>query len=665
MCMVMSKYQYKMPALDSYISIENANGKDVRNVLCEHSVLDGDLCTTVTENAFSELVHQEKLTVVDLYLIDKYICSIENITSDMPLDIKIKLISEIISYTRKESVFSTTFCEHEKLICDISIKPHVIKTVSNCRYVEYVSEKYSSFPKWSFGIHSKDTNNTFLIGYLTLDTRYGFLTLCDCNHKMPCLVLKGSEVDIDGLIDTFVIIKDFRIVTEIFNEENVPCLECICVRFEDIVVLNSSAKHLVHCSPEKNFKYQTSFKLVRKSMVVFGRSKGSECWLQIEVTQNNINVINEQAFLILTQNYITYAVTFKEGHSYTLFHNDDLKETRHPELSRISKHIIYLLNERGAHFQIRQEPKIQQEVLSVTECKNYVLNNDSLVTFEGVLETKCFVDKLHSRVRKITDIYGYGTPTSKTHVLRFSYSDENDIRQNLDCFLSNWENIVMPLGLVNQMRVIVKNVVPQSSKYLKATALTSFEIVGYEPEVEFQTINLNEDDVFNWGPSCFLGLGGNIPKNVSIWGRVHQVQIISLELSSLCKKCSKQFDTMEMCMKCQTFDRFTEFSALLEVDDIYGESNVYVKKLTFLKLLLNLQEKEFSSFCKEIVNESYKFNISNGTSSNTPLAEAITAFLKVFNKSMNVWELKCRKSWDDPKPEDMKPFWVYLDGRRV
>ncbi|CAH1959559.1 unnamed protein product [Acanthoscelides obtectus] len=493
----------------------------------------------------------------------------------MPLDIKIKLISEIISYTRKESVFSTTFCEHEKLICDISIKPHVIKTVSNCRYVEYVSEKYSSFPKWSFGIHSKDTNNTFLIGYLTLDTRYGFLTLCDCNHKMPCLVLKGSEVDIDGLIDTFVIIKDFRIVTEIFNEENVPCLECICVRFEDIVVLNSSAKHLVHCSPEKNFKYQTSFKL------------------------------------------------------------------------------------------IRQEPKIQQEVLSVTECKNYVLNNDSLVTFEGVLETKCFVDKLHSRVRKITDIYGYGTPTSKTHVLRFSYSDENDIRQNLDCFLSNWENIVMPLGLVNQMRVIVKNVVPQSSKYLKATALTSFEIVGYEPEVEFQTINLNEDDVFNWGPSCFLGLGGNIPKNVSIWGRVHQVQIISLELSSLCKKCSKQFDTMEMCMKCQTFDRFTEFSALLEVDDIYGESNVYVKKLTFLKLLLNLQEKEFSSFCKEIVNESYKFNISNGTSSNTPLAEAITAFLKVFNKSMNVWELKCRKSWDDPKPEDMKPFWVYLDGRRV
>ncbi|CAH1959562.1 unnamed protein product [Acanthoscelides obtectus] len=324
MCMVMSKYQYKMPALDSYISIENANGKDVRNVLCEHSVLDGDLCTTVTENAFSELVHQEKLTVVDLYLIDKYICSIENITSDMPLDIKIKLISEIISYTRKESVFSTTFCEHEKLICDISIKPHVIKTVSNCRYVEYVSEKYSSFPKWSFGIHSKDTNNTFLIGYLTLDTRYGFLTLCDCNHKMPCLVLKGSEVDIDGLIDTFVIIKDFRIVTEIFNEENVPCLECICVRFEDIVVLNSSAKHLVHCSPEKNFKYQTSFKLVRKSMVVFGRSKGSECWLQIEVTQNNINVINEQAFLILTQNYITYAVTFKEGHSYTLFHNDDL-----------------------------------------------------------------------------------------------------------------------------------------------------------------------------------------------------------------------------------------------------------------------------------------------------------------------------------------------------
>ncbi|VEN63598.1 unnamed protein product [Callosobruchus maculatus] len=151
-------------------------------------------------------------------------------------------------------------------------------------------QKNRSYPKWSFGIHSKETHTTLLLGYLTLDSRYGFLTLRDSSHKMPCIVFKESEKAVGSLIDTYVMLKDYRIITEIFNEENVPCLEYICVKFEDIVILHSLAKVLIQYPPPGNCKYHTSFRLVRKSMVVFGETKGSECWLQIEITQKNEDI---------------------------------------------------------------------------------------------------------------------------------------------------------------------------------------------------------------------------------------------------------------------------------------------------------------------------------------------------------------------------------------
>ncbi|VEN50111.1 unnamed protein product [Callosobruchus maculatus] len=259
MCIVLSKYQYKMPSLGSQVSIQKANGQRDKNILCEHSVLEGDLSCTVIKNEFSELVHSQKLSVVDIFLIDKYICSMINISSDIPPDIKVKIITSIIVHTMQKYGSNMTHCEHEKSACDVIIKPHIIKTVNDCHYVEYVSKKYRSYPKWSFGIHSKETHTTLLLGYLTLDSRYGFLTLRDSSHKMPCIVFKESEKAVGSLIDTYVMLKDYRIITEIFNEENVPCLEYICVKFEDIVILHSLAKVLIQYPPPGNCKYHTSF----------------------------------------------------------------------------------------------------------------------------------------------------------------------------------------------------------------------------------------------------------------------------------------------------------------------------------------------------------------------------------------------------------------------
>lgn len=63
------------------------------------------------------------------------------------------------------------------------------------------------------------------------------------------------------------------------------------------------------------------------------------------------------------------------------------------------------------------------------------------------------------------------------------------MNDGLIIYLSNWIKRLMPIGLVPDMRVIVKNVLA-NSKYIKPTVFTSFEIVAYEPKVPFQTVNL-------------------------------------------------------------------------------------------------------------------------------------------------------------------------------
>lgn len=77
---------------------------------------------------------------------------------------------------------------------------------------------------------------------------------------------------------------------------------------------------------------------------------------------------------------------------------------------------------------------------------------------------------------------------SKTHQLVFCYM--SGYEKFLDCYLNDWQHILMPFGLIPDMRVKVKNVLAQSRKYLKATIFTTFELIDYEPKMPFNTVNL-------------------------------------------------------------------------------------------------------------------------------------------------------------------------------
>lgn len=61
---------------------------------------------------------------------------------------------------------------------------------------------------------------------------------------------------------------------------------------------------------------------------------------------------------------------------------------------------------------------------------------------------------------------------------------------SLNVYLNNWKSLALPYGLVPNMRVIVSNVVSQKGIYYKSTILTSFQVICYNPDFEFQSAYL-------------------------------------------------------------------------------------------------------------------------------------------------------------------------------
>lgn len=114
------------------------------------------------------------------------------------------------------------------------------------------------------------------------------------------------------------------------------------------------------------------------------------------------------------------------------------------------------------------------------------------VVLLGYLNRLSLISNRWKKLRLIADFRIYKFKTwhfsdlgIEIHTVAFS----NDMNDGLIIYLSNWIKRLMPIGLVPDMRVIVKNVLA-NSKYIKPTVFTSFEIVAYEPKVPFQTVNL-------------------------------------------------------------------------------------------------------------------------------------------------------------------------------
>nr|XP_023022155.1 uncharacterized protein LOC111510464 isoform X1 [Leptinotarsa decemlineata] len=663
-----------LPQVGARISFKNAHKISSTYVPCTTSELKGVPVEKFQPNAFVKFVESHRLGAQDLVTIGAVIGLLENNFQDLGPEIRetivlslLKILLRLFSIpTKADHVCLNKHISHLDLIC-----------INSCRHVEIQSSKYREFPHWSFGVHPKPRKHSLLFGLVILQDLYGFLMLKDSLYQVVCIFTNATPENIQSIVDSYVLIRNYKLITEIYKESDVPNLECILVDFQDVVKVFSSQKNEVSLyyfnSSAKRLKYNYSleFQLVKKSMICIGENKRPECRLYISITKRNYTNHNEFAFLILPSDYIRITIYLKEGRSYKLSHGTVLKEPTCSELTRLYKCKIYEISNNEAYFELLDNEKDPEKLLTVEECKKFVTRSSELVSFSGVLKQKRFANKLSSRIPRRTTVYGFGTPGSNNHQLVFSCR-ENNTEVYLDCYLNDWENILMPLGLIPQIRLIIRNVQPQSKKYLKATALTSLEIQAYEPLIEFRTANLFGEFELDWGPKFFLGHGNKIPFSVIVWGRVLSVQILSIKMTNRCKDCRYINECPGRCVQCGKGEKQMEFLSKLHVSDEYGQSKVLVKHPGFLKAILDLQDKQFEIWMKafEEIGE-YNFDLFDEISDRHPETDrdffkyALTAYLRNFNKSAIVsLDMKCRKLDSNPQKNGGRPLWFCLDVRR-
>ncbi|KAJ8983095.1 hypothetical protein NQ317_007138 [Molorchus minor] len=246
---------------------------------------------------------------------------------------------------------------------------------------------------------SKPKEGTLLFGHIQIKSSFGFLMLSDSDYLMPCIINNATPEQIHMLEDSYILIKHYRVITEIFQESSVANLEYLFMNFSDIVIIKTNLQKHINdlygqVKPnERVFKQELCFQLIRKSTAT----------------------VKKQS--------VGYRISIKN--STEIF------------------------------------PNITCKVHKVSSC----------------LEEEGHYKLLHN------------VPLFKVHQLVFS-SNENGNTIYLDCYLNNWENTVLPLGLIPQMEIRLRNVCPQSKKYLKSTAFTTFEIIGYHAYIHFDTVNL-------------------------------------------------------------------------------------------------------------------------------------------------------------------------------
>ncbi|KAJ8909567.1 hypothetical protein NQ315_015557 [Exocentrus adspersus] len=650
-----------LPLLGSKILVEKAYGCGLNYVLCKCSRLEGVFTTFCPQNDFLDLIRLYDLNVAHLFKFEEVREVLQKNFTDVQeikMDILLSLFQNIIHTVDKEEI------NHNKgnNCCGYPAPVFSLITVSTCKHVEIKSSKYLDFPYWSFGVHPSK-KNVMLFGWLEIHPIYGFYMITDSHYKIVCIITESStktDVKLSQFADNYVLIKKYTVVTEVFSEECIPGIEYMVASADDIHIVHSVKKDIDTFENASNSYDVTSFVVLKKGTICVRVNNKFELLLQVFIRCYNMEVVWEEVYFVLPSTYVTMNFNFKEGSLYMLHHNTPLQEVSNLELARIKPLKIYEVPGKGCYI----EPVYAglynlPEPLSIPGCKFHLQNKSDLVCFRGIVKEKRFINPLSSRTVKNSKVYGFGTPGFKNHQIVFSHLDENDTIY-LDCYLNNWENKLMPLGLVPQMEVIVKHVYPQSKKYFKSSIFTTFEIVSYKPLTNFNTVNLYENEEINWGFPSYLSQGHKIPAGVLVWGQVYNIFMLKFSIAVICTHC-KRVDCSEH--TCEDRDREVEFTARFNAADQYGQSTIITRSFKVLQAFLNLNS---TTFDKWIINlrciGSYHYNYFD--EKNVPVTSLHNYLRKYFeqiNERRLVLDLKCRKL---KATSNQRPLWFCVDARR-
>ncbi|CAH0549610.1 unnamed protein product [Brassicogethes aeneus] len=666
----------KLPEVNSEVILKKfhyfPNRKNIKYaMLCHCSKIEGNFNVSYSkDNKVLKLINEHKLGVTDLLEISRNITVIKEnfpaLLEQYQSEVMLHIIESIVSAAEN-------ICTHEKPCLNQIVHQFDLITINNCKYIDLKSDKYE-FLSWKNGVHRKHKSSDYLLGYVSLNKKYGLFQIKDAQYRMFLTITNKDKGNLEDIMNRFVLIKEYVVFTEYYpnNSQN---FDYILVDFNDITIINvedNEKNEIFKETPEIGlYRFSRTFKVIKISTVQYdSRSNRTIFWLQILFKSGENNNFKECIFLCIPPNFLHLFQFLSENESYTIHFNETLKSVNFNDITTIDNSIKqYELTDPNTIFVKNASENVEKNrLMNAFECKNSLETFTELISFEGIVRTKFFEDSRNAI--KTSKNPGFGTPGNQVHNLKFFLDDTNFKNTNeLKLYFRDWERLLTPLCLVPYMRLAVRNVLPKKT-YLKTSTFTKIDVISYEPPVPYTTVNLRyHGEYMPWGEPYFLGAGADIPNNVLVWGRVTNILLNIVNITYICKNCNHILKMAGNCRNCKNSDRkFKVFFSFL-ASDIEGQSKIISRSTDFLKILLNFSDKQFEIWLKafEEIGE-FEFNryeekdYSSLDKTKEYFYEALKEHFEVLNNfDLSSYGLFCLKKKNDPYAKIPKPNWLCLD----
>lgn len=243
-------------------------------VLCNDSIVsvenDSNVCSLIGNNFFIDLIREFKLGLSDLLKLYKCVGIFKERFEQILTDkFEIELLFSIAKFLNSKNLdLPLKLCFNNAVLRNFSML-----TISDCVFMDSVSKKFKG-PYWFFGNHSKRKLCEILLGYFKICSDLGIFMLMDQKYKIALVLKPYKTQDLLEIVDNIVLIKNYTVFTEIYNDE-IGNLDYILCDIKDIEVVNCGINKTLFnkrdkyfCdTPPGNFQKQMNFTLKNKAMV--------------------------------------------------------------------------------------------------------------------------------------------------------------------------------------------------------------------------------------------------------------------------------------------------------------------------------------------------------------------------------------------------------------
>ncbi|KAF7269140.1 hypothetical protein GWI33_017810 [Rhynchophorus ferrugineus] len=475
---------------------------------------------------------------------------------------------------------------------------------------------YGVFPSQS--VYKANCNSDLLFGYIEFDFHYGWFILKDPINQIPLLFYENI-VD-PAILDSYVVINKWLVFTEIFEEDSVNTLSYILIKSSDISIVQKmerehSEQLLLNrtdiCRDRGN---SLKVQILRKSEIVFGYNSVPEYWIEMVVHEKNGKTLSPASaiFIILHGKYSKIYPFLKENKFYNIYYNKDMEK-----LNIISYKELYGLRTAKYLFKISEDAVFQEtcdnpdvqlnksiDLNQIMEFKENEVISLSLMVSKKTIQCNKFPPFIAKRHKNMSH---FGIP-GKNNQMQLDLYD-SDHKKYITLYFTDRDNYRYPIGLINDMKIIVKHVQVHKNNYVKTTVFTSFEILEYSPKMLFSSVNLCFTDRSTWlwrkkSPQVLLGMYEYLPQNCIVNGKFLLIAILNLKFNLYCYKCHSLLrdnccPDSEIANSDFSKNRVEIKMSLLVQDAVTSTFKIYTDNEDFLYDLLGFtQEKEVQSFLR-------------------------------------------------------------------